>query len=95
VNQKVLKRQLFLGSLRNLWAACFQQEEEAIRAGLETQSDTIIKKLNSKTENPTSLQRSWKKAKLNQQPTTNLPHECPKTSMTRRSLSFTPFLWQL
>jgi hypothetical protein len=46
---------------------------------------------NPKTENPINLQLSWKKAKLNPQPTTNLPHLCPKTSMTRRSLSLTPF----
>jgi hypothetical protein len=46
---------------------------------------------NPKTENPINLQLSWKKAKLNLQPTTNLPHLCPKTSMTRRSLSLTPF----
>lgn len=46
---------------------------------------------NPKTENPINPQLSWKKAKLNLQPTTNLPHLCPKTSMTRRSLSLTPF----
>lgn len=46
---------------------------------------------NPKTENPINLQLSWKKAKLNPQPTTNLPHLCPNNSMTRRSLSLTPF----